>query len=601
MTLASGVTQGLGATPGLDGAGEGPAEFRSLAQVKMLQSLTRTLNQLHDVDEIAGAITAELGTLIDYHNCRVHLLDEEHGELVPASFRGRLTEYQGETYEALTLRVGEGITGRVAETGVSVYTPDADRCEFAVTIPGTPEVDESIVCAPLLYGDRVVGTVTISKLGIDQFDEEDVRVLEVLASHAAVAIENARLLEAERSAAATSEALLLLSRALTEAHDVDSVLSVALATIPALIPCSNVSAYLRDTVPGVFRMVAGQNLPRVAESESGGTIVPPEVAETFLRSLEAPFVIDRDMQVLLPDWLRLREPADVLVAPMRWDPDGLGALVVLAPDPSSHFDRSALDLAKGIADIASLAMGTASRFTELEEATRRLQELDDMKNTFLQAVSHDLRTPLAAILGLAITLDREEVGLRLDERRELTSRLAANARKLDRILSNLLDLERLLRGVVEPRRTPTDVAALVRRVVAEADFLAGRTVHSDLARVTVALDAPKVERIIENLLVNTSKHTPTHSPIWVRVEPAEGGVLIVVEDAGPGVPEAFRDAVFEPFRQGPGEHPSPGAGIGLSLVARFAELHRGRAWVEDRAGGGASFRVFLPDGVPAAA
>jgi signal transduction histidine kinase len=76
----------------------------------------------------------------------------------------------------------------------------------------------------------------------------------------------------------------------------------------------------------------------------------------------------------------------------------------------------------------------------------------------------------------------------------------------------------------------------------------------------------------------------------------EDGVLIVVEDAGPGVPDDLKQAVFEPFRQGDGgPNPSPGVGVGLSLVSRFAELHGGRAWVEDRPGGGASFRVFLPD------
>jgi len=82
----------------------------------------------------------------------------------------------------------------------------------------------------------------------------------------------------------------------------------------------------------------------------------------------------------------------------------------------------------------------------------------------------------------------------------------------------------------------------------------------------------------------------------------EYGVLIVVEDDGPGVPEGFRTAIFEPFRQGPeGGGPPPGVGIGLSLVARFAELHRGRAWMEERDGGGASFRVYLPGEVDRAA
>jgi signal transduction histidine kinase len=111
----------------------------------------------------------------------------------------------------------------------------------------------------------------------------------------------------------------------------------------------------------------------------------------------------------------------------------------------------------------------------------------------------------------------------------------------------------------------------------------------------LTIDPPKLERIVENLVANAVRHTPPTSRIWVRLEPVEEGALLSVEDDGPGVPVELRDAVFEPFRQGPTATPhSPGTGIGLSLVARFAELHGGRAWVDERPGGGAAFHVLLP-------
>ena len=168
------------------------------------------------------------------------------------------------------------------------------------------------------------------------------------------------------------------------------------------------------------------------------------------------------------------------------------------------------------------------------EAGLRLRVLDEMKNTFLQAVSHDLRTPLTAILGLALTLDRGDLDLALPDRADLTRRLATNARKLERILSNLLDLERLIRGVVEPTLKPVDVGSLVRQILEEADFLGKRQVHVQAGTVVADVDAVKIERIVENLLVNAARHTPEGTPIWVRVCPEQGGVLLQWKMQGSG-------------------------------------------------------------------
>ncbi|MFL5766693.1 MAG: PAS domain-containing protein, partial [Actinomycetota bacterium] len=229
------------------------------------------------------------------------------------------------------------------------------------------------------------------------------------------------------------------------------------------------------------------------------------------------------------------------------------------------------------------------------EATTRLRALDDMKNTFLQAVSHDLRTPLAAILGLAVTLERADIDLDVEEGHDLARRIAGNARKLDRLVTDLLDLDRLARGIVEPKLHPSDISMLVPRIVHESEVSSTREVIVEATPVVVPVDASKLERIVENLLSNTVRHTPANSRVWVRVEPADDGAVIAVEDEGAGIEPEYRAAIFEPFRQGPNAPThSPGVGVGLSLVARFAELHGGRAWVEERDGGGSSFRVFLP-------
>ncbi len=236
------------------------------------------------------------------------------------------------------------------------------------------------------------------------------------------------------------------------------------------------------------------------------------------------------------------------------------------------------------------------RALEVErEAAARLRAVDEMKHTFLQAVSHDLRTPLAAILGLAITLERGDVGLTTGETRELAGRIEHNARRLERLVTNLLDLDRLARGVLTPTFEPTDVGELVRRMVSEADPSLNEQVQTSIGSVIVPADPPKVERIVENLLVNAVKHTPPGTAVYVSVTGSAEGATITVEDEGPGVPVDLRETIFEEFRRGAdATNASPGVGVGLSLVRRFAEMHEGHAWVEEREGGGASFRVFLP-------
>ena len=232
---------------------------------------------------------------------------------------------------------------------------------------------------------------------------------------------------------------------------------------------------------------------------------------------------------------------------------------------------------------------------ELARALEKLRALDRLKNTLLHTLSHDLRSPLTAILGAASTLERLDAELPEDERAHLLHTLAARARGMNTLLTDLLDLDRLDQGIVEPRRFPVDLGELAHEVVLRTEALQGRQVDVDAGRVAVAVDAPKVERMLENLLSNAARHTPPDSHIWVRVTAEDGGAMLVVEDDGPGVPDDMKKAIFEAFQRGSDAAGLPGTGIGLSLVARFAELHGGRAWVEDRPGGGASFRVFLPN------
>jgi PAS domain S-box-containing protein len=245
------------------------------------------------------------------------------------------------------------------------------------------------------------------------------------------------------------------------------------------------------------------------------------------------------------------------------------------------------------------------------EQNIRLSAADEAKTIAMQAVSHDIRTPLAAILGLAVTLENKADDMAPEDVRDLSSRIVQNSRRLDRIVTDLLDLDRLQREGLVARLQAVDLGALIRQLVTKTEAVTERRLQLDTGPVHVQADPTMIERIVENLLANAVKHTPGDARIWIRVERTDEGALIAVEDDGPGISPEDRERIFQPFVQGANFRPG-GAGVGLALVAKFAELHDGRAWVQERAGGGASFRVLLafeptpidllvlpPDGQPA--
>jgi len=239
------------------------------------------------------------------------------------------------------------------------------------------------------------------------------------------------------------------------------------------------------------------------------------------------------------------------------------------------------------------AAGVPVRMVGTSQDITDAKGLEQLRENILSTVSHELRTPLTSILGFALTLKERGAEMVEDTRAEIVRHLVEQAEKLNRLLSDLLDLDRLRHGSPGPQFRATDVVALVQHVV-DGYARDGRMVEIDAEPVVAEVDAARLERIVENLFANAIKHTPPGTDVRVRVAAGEDTFLLTVDDRGDGVPVHEREMVFELFNRGDAPESVPGAGIGLALVAQFAAVHHGRAWVEDNPGGGASFRVELP-------
>jgi len=257
--------------------------------------------------------------------------------------------------------------------------------------------------------------------------------------------------------------------------------------------------------------------------------------------------------------------------------------------------------------VVSALAASARRRAELAELREReaaalagevleaeaLRRSDAIKTAVLHAVSHDLRSPLTAIVAAASVLANSELLLADGDRVELISTIRSEADRLDRIVGNLLDMSRLDGGVAAAHPELWPPEELVGRAVEQAGPEAERiVVDIDVDAPPVRVDAVQIERVLVNLLDNALKFSPPGSPVHVRAEERDEELLLHVVDQGPGVAAGEREAVFAPFRRGDGVVVR-GAGLGLAIARGFSEANGARVWAEDDPWGG-HFVLALP-------
>lgn len=331
-----------------------------------------------------------------------------------------------------------------------------------------------------------------------------------------------------------------------------------------------------------------------------GTARTPVGAGDYLRRVRP---ADRDrVAAALQRALETGEPQEHTYGLVRDDGD---ELVVRARLEARTHDGRVVELLGTCTDVTA-EEEVAQRLADLvarEQVAREAQEAareaiartERIKDALLVAVSHQVRTPLTVLRGLLETLRRPELREdRIGDHDHHFDGLQRHLDRLTRVLRDLLDVDRIGRGVVAPVVRPCDLTALAEEVLTELNGQQG-TVELDLPDDPVHLDARLFARILEQLLVNARRHGGEDAVVRVAAQVDDERLLLRVDDDGPGVPAADRARVFGAFEHGDVPAHSPGAGVGLYLVARFAELHGGRAWVTEPAGSsGASFRVELP-------
>jgi diguanylate cyclase (GGDEF)-like protein len=371
-------------------------DLRSIAHLKLLQSLARKLARLNDVTEIGEAIVDELRMLVDYTNCIVYLLEGER--LRPVAVRGQL---EHGPHERLEFDLGEGLTGYVAETGKPMLVPNVLESDICKRLDEEAGV-ESLASVPLRHGQRVIGVITMAKLGFEQFDEDDLRLLEVVAGQATVALENARLYASARREAENATVWLEFADALSEARSVEAVGDEAVRTIARVMEVDQASIWVEDARAGNFRCLAALGY----EDDPDSAAVPDlrtsrERGARLIGASKTPFTIDADeFRTVLGDDARQAAIRSAAIAPLNAGFGIRGWITVRAPHGDlDHFTGERMRLLEGLAYRASVALQKTVLLQSEQESAEVTGALLEFSRRLAGTASGDLRRRIVELTG----------------------------------------------------------------------------------------------------------------------------------------------------------------------------------------------------------
>jgi DNA binding domain, excisionase family len=373
-TMAALATQ---ATVAIKAAGNYAQLATWAAQLQSIQALGARLNRLRSVKEIGDAIATELRQLIDYHNVRVYRLVGD--DLIPVAMQGRVGEYLDETPEQLKVKLGFGITGWVANHRVAQRLDDAAKDPRCQTIAGTEEdLDESMLLAPMLFEDEVLGVLVLSKLGLRQFRADDLRLLEIYASLAAQAMANADATEQLRQKSAALEQkvrgqreLLEITESILTTLDPPVLLGTIADRLGDLIGSDNVAIELVDHEHGGLTPVIARGV------DADYYIQHWEVGEIGL----APWVLEHNEPVRIIDEFddpRVSQPpsgpvhGSIVCVPLRGRDGAIGVLTLERLGEGRVFSDDEFELVQLFTAQASIALQNA----EVHLAVRQRAQTD---------------------------------------------------------------------------------------------------------------------------------------------------------------------------------------------------------------------------------
>lgn len=563
-----------------------------------LYTVGQKVAALFDVEEILKLVVTAAVNLTRAEEGALMLVDANSGELY---LRASCSSGEDDVRN-LCVKVTDPLMGRVLRSARPIMLNHGDLLRITTSSPV-----KAIISVPLIIGGHAIGVLSAYSLQQERrFREHDVHLLSTLADSAAIAIRNADLYHDVRRVADRFAALAEIDRHISESLDLHTVLERIVTHARELLNAADSEVYLLEEAGQSLQAVvavgdfAEQIKARPLTVGEGivGSVAQSRVAEMINAAENDP------RQVHIPGTPEEHEA--LLCAPLLAKSGLLGVMAVARIGGQPPFERLDFDFFTALAAQAVIAIENArlydserQRAAELSQALVTQQELDRLKNAFIQNVSHELRTPLAIIRGYAELMTEGDLGPLSPEQQDSVEVMARRARMLSKMLDDLLTI--LAAETHKLEKELVDLAHMAQLAVADFQVPARQaglslTASIDPGARMIYADALHMRRVLDNLLGNALKFTPEGGRVSVSVSQQEHEVALIVSDSGVGIPPEHLAKIFQRFYQvdSSSKRRYGGVGLGLALVKEIVESHGGAVTVTSEPGHGTTFRIVLP-------